>query len=80
MNGFPNGVNGVPNQNGQMPNFDQNAMNQIQQASQALQQQLQAMNMTPQQYLEQAMTNGTISQDRYEWARQMANAVMGTKY
>ena len=36
--------------------------------------------MTPQQYLEQAMTNGTVSQERYEWARQMANAVMGTKY
>ena len=37
-------------------------------------------NGQPQQYLEQAMTNGTISQDRYEWARQMANQIMGTKY
>jgi phage I-like protein len=55
-------------------------MNQLQQASNALAQQLQQMNMTPQQYLEQAMTNGTISQDRYEWARQMANQIMGTKY
>ena len=36
-------------------------------------------NGQPQQYLEQAMTNGTISQDRYEWARQMANQIMGTK-
>ena len=68
-----------PNVNGQM-NFDQNTMNQIQQASQALAQQLQQMNMTPQQRLEQAMTNGTVSQDRYQWARQMANAVMGTNY
>jgi hypothetical protein len=69
----------LPNSNGQM-NFDQNTMNQIQQASQALAQQLQQMNMTPQQRLEQAMTNGTVSQDRYQWARQMANAVMGTNY
>lgn len=68
-----------PNTNGQM-NFDQNTMNQIQQASQALAQQLQQMQMTPQQRLEQAMTNGTVSQDRYQWARQMANAVMGTNY
>lgn len=68
-----------PNSNGQM-NFDQNTMNQIQQASQALAQQLQQMQMTPQQRLEQAMTNGTVSQDRYQWARQMANAVMGTNY
>lgn len=71
-----------PNNNGQpqMPQFDQNTMEQIQKASASLQQQLQQMNMTPQQYLEQAMTNGTVSQERYEWARQMANAVMGTKY
>jgi hypothetical protein len=69
----------LPNSNGQM-NFDQNTMNQIQQASQALAQQLQQMQMTPQQRLEQAMTNGTVSQDRYQWARQMANAVMGTNY
>lgn len=77
MNGFPN-QNGQPQQ--QMPQFNQNTMNQLQQASNALAQQLQQMNMTPQQYLEQAMTNGTISQGRYEWARQMANQVMGTKY
>ena len=77
MNGFPN-QNGQPQR--QMPQFDQNTMNQLQQASNALAQQLQQMNMTPQQYLEQAMTNGTISQDRYEWARQMANQIMGTKY
>lgn len=72
----------LPNSNGQpqMPQFDQNTMEQIQKASASLQQQLQQMNMTPQQYLEQAMTNGTVSQERYEWARQMANAVMGTKY
>lgn len=72
----------MPNNNGQpqMPQFDQNTMEQIQKASASLQQQLQQMNMTPQQYLEQAMTNGTVSQERYEWARQMANAVMGTKY
>jgi hypothetical protein len=68
-----------PNSNGQM-NFDQNTMNQIQQASQALARQLQQMQMTPQQRLEQAMTDGTVSQDRYQWARQMANAVMGTNY
>lgn len=68
-----------PNPNGQM-NFDQNTMNQIQQASQALAQRLQQMQMTPQQRLEQAMTDGTVSQDRYQWARQMANAVMGTNY
>ena len=68
-----------PNSNGQM-NFDQNTMNQIQQASQVLAQQLQQMQMTPQQRLEQAMTDGTVSQDRYQWARQMANAVMGTNY
>ena len=67
------------NSNGQM-NFDQNTMNQIQQASQALAQQLRQMQMTPQQRLEQAMTDGTVSQDRYQWARQMANAVMGTNY
>ena len=72
----------MPNSNGQpqMPQFDQNTIEQIQKASASLQQQLQQMNMTPQQYLEQAMTNGTVSQERYEWARQMANAVMGTKY
>jgi len=69
----------IPNNNRQ-PQFDQNTMGQLQQASAALQQQLQQMNMTPQQYLEQAMTNGTVTQERYEWARQMANAVMGTKY
>lgn len=71
-----------PNNNGQpqMPQFDQSTMEQIQKASASLQQQLQQMNMTPQQCLEQAMTNGTVSQERYEWARQMANAVMGTKY
>ena len=75
-------MNGFPNQNGQpqMPQFDQNTMNQLQQASNALAQQLQQMNMTPQQYLEQAMTNGSISQEQYQWARQMANQVMGTKY
>lgn len=67
------------NFNGQ-PQFDQNTMAQLQQASAALQQQLQQMNMTPKQYLEQAMTNGTVTQERYGWARQMANAVMGTKY
>lgn len=72
-------MNGMQNQNGG-PMFDQNMMNQIQQASNALAQQLQQMNMTPQQYLEQAMTNGSISQEQYQWARQMANAVMGTKY
>lgn len=69
----------MQNQNGGM-NFNQNTMNQIQQASNALQQQLQQMNMTPQQYLEQAMMQGTVSQDQYNWARQMANAVMGTNY
>ena len=69
----------IPNNNG-LPQFDQNTMEQIQKASASLQQQSQQMNMTPQQYLEQAMTNGTVSQERYEWARQMANAVMGTKY
>lgn len=69
----------MQNQNSGM-NFDQNTMNQIQQASNALQQQLQQMNMTPQQYLEQAMMQGTVSQDQYNWARQMANAVMGTNY
>lgn len=67
------------NQNGGM-NFDQNTMNQIQQASATLQQQLRQMNMTPEQYLQRAMTNGSVSQDRYNWARQMANAVMGTNY
>lgn len=72
-------MNGMQNQNGG-PMFDQNTMNQIQQAANSLQQQLNQMNMTPQQYLEQAMTNGSISQEQYQWARQMANAVMGTKY
>lgn len=69
----------MQNQNGGI-NFDQNTMNQIQQASNALQQQLQQMNITPQQYLEKAMMQGTVSQDQYNWARQMANAVMGTNY
>lgn len=69
----------MQNQNGGM-NFNQNTMNQIQQASNALQQQLQQMNITPQQYLEKAMMQGTVSQDQYNWARQMANAVMGTNY
>ena len=72
-------MNGMQNQNGG-PMFDQNTMNQIQQAANSIQQQLNQMNMTPQQYLEQAMTNGSISQEQYQWARQMANAVMGTKY
>lgn len=69
----------IGNPNGQMQ-FDQNMMAQLQQASQALSQQLQQMNMTPQQKLEQAMMDGTVSQDKYQWARQMANAVMGTNY
>lgn len=69
----------IGNPNGQMQ-FDQNMMAQLQQASQALSLQLQQMNMTPQQKLEQAMMDGTVSQDRYQWARQMANAVMGTNY
>jgi hypothetical protein len=77
MNGFPN-QNGQPQQ--QMPQFNQNTMNRIQQAANSLQQQLNQMNMTPQQRLEQGMMNGSISQERYQWARQMANAVMGTKY
>ena len=64
----------------QGPNFDQNTMNQIQQASSALSAQLQAMNMTPQQRLEQLMTNGTVSQQQYEQARQMANMILGTNY
>lgn len=72
-------MNGMQNQNGG-PTFDQNTMNQIQQAANSLQQQLQQANMSPQQYLEQAMQNGSISQEQYQWARQMANAVMGTKY
>ena len=77
MNGFLN-QNGQPQQ--QTPQFDQNMLNQIQQASNVLAQQLQQMNMTPQQFLERAMTNGSISQEQYQWARQMANQVMGTKY
>ena len=72
-------MTGMQNQNGG-PIFDQNTMNQIQQAANSLQQELNLMNLTPQQYLEQAMTNGAISQEQYQWARQMANAVMGTKY
>lgn len=72
-------MNGMQNQNGG-PMFDQNTMNQIQQAANSLQQQLSQMNMTPQQRLEQCMMNGSISQEKYQWARQMANAVMGTKY
>lgn len=72
-------MNGMQNQNGG-PRFDQNTMNQIQQAANSLQQQLNQMNMTPQQRLEQGMMNGSISQQQYQWARQMANAVMGTKY
>jgi phospholipase C len=72
-------MNGMQNQNG-APQFNQNSMNQIQQAANALQQRLQQANTTPQQYLEMAMQNGSITQDQYQWARQMANAVMGTKY
>jgi hypothetical protein len=72
-------MNGMQNQNGG-PTFDQNTMSQIQQAANSLQQRLNQMNMTPQQRLEQGMMNGSISQERYQWARQMANAVMGTKY
>lgn len=60
--------------------FDQNTLNNIMQTSQKMANDLKAMNMTPQQYLEQAMTNGQVTQDRYEWARQMANQVLGTKY
>lgn len=60
--------------------FDQNMMNNIMQTSQKMANDLKAMNMTPQQYLEQAMINGQVTQDRYEWARQMANQVLGTKY
>lgn len=60
--------------------FDQNMMNNIMQTSQKMAADLKAMNMTPQQYLEQAMTNGQVSQDKYEWARQMANQVLGTNY
>ena len=60
--------------------FDQSMMNNIMQTSQKMAADLQAMNMTPQQYLEQAMTNGQVSQDKYEWARQMANKVLGTNY
>ena len=60
--------------------FDQNTLNNIMQTSQKMAADLKAMNMTPQQYLEQAMTNGQVSQDKYEWARQMANQVLGTNY
>ena len=67
-----------PNQNGM--NFTQNTMQQLQQASQNLGAQLQQMNVTPQQYLEQAMQNGSVSQERYNWARDMANKVLGTNY
>ena len=72
-------MNGMQNQNG-TPQFNPNSMNQIQQAANALQQRLQQANTTPQQYLEMAMQNGSITQDQYQWARQMANTVMGTKY
>lgn len=67
-----------PNQNGM--NFTQNTMQQLQQESQNLGAQLQQMNVTPQQYLEQAMQNGSVSQERYNWARDMANKVLGTNY
>jgi hypothetical protein len=67
-----------PNQNGM--NFTQNTMQQLQQASQNLGAQLRQMNVTPQQYLEQAMQNGSVSQERYNWARDMANKVLGTNY
>lgn len=60
--------------------FDQNMMNNIMQTSQKMAADLKAMNMTPQQRLEQAMMNGEVTQDRYEWARQMANQVLGTNY
>lgn len=60
--------------------FDQNTLNNIMQTSQKMANDLKAMNMTPQQYLEQAMINGQVTQDRYEWARQQANQVLGTKY
>lgn len=45
--------------------FDQNTLNNIMQTSQKMANDLKAMNMTPQQYLEQAMTNGQVTQDRY---------------
>ena len=60
--------------------FDQNMMNNIMQTSQKMAADLKAMNMTPQQRLEQARMNGEVTQDRYEWARQMANQVLGTNY
>lgn len=60
--------------------FDQNTLNNIMQTSQKMANDLKAMNMTPQQYLEQAMTNGQVTQERYEQARQMANKVLGTNY
>ena len=60
--------------------FDQNMMNNIMQTSQKMAADLKAMNMTPQQRLEQAMMNGEVTQDRYEWARQMANQVLGNNY
>lgn len=60
--------------------LDQNAMNQIAQAASNLNQQLSQMGKTPQQYLQEQMNSGAVTQDAYNRARQMANFIMGVNY
>lgn len=38
---------------------------------------LQQMGMNPQQYLQQQLQSGNISQDRMQYAMQMANQILG---
>jgi len=71
-------VNGPQFQNGGQ--FSQNGMANLMQRMQQINAELSKMNMTPQQYLEQALTSGQITQQQYEEARRNANQLMGTNY
>lgn len=52
---------------------------QFQQRLNAAQQQLQQMNMSPEQFLNQQVQNGQLSQDRLNWAIEQANQAYGRK-
>lgn len=64
----------------QIQNGGQNGAMDLMQRMQQINAELSKMNMTPQQYLEQALTSGQISQQQYEEARRQANQFMGTNY
>lgn len=61
-------------------NNQNDVLAQLQPGMDKLNRTLQELNLTPQQYLEQKMLSGEISQQAYDNARIRANQVLGTKY